>query len=52
MAVQQNKNPAPPVTCAVRTTLSRLAPCPWKRPPVKFTCVTTYRQKAYTVAVK
>lgn len=31
MAVQQNKNPAPPVTCAVRTTLSRLAPCPWKK---------------------
>lgn len=23
-----------------------------KKPPVKFTCVTTYRQKAYTVVVK
>jgi hypothetical protein len=51
MAVQQNKNPALPVTCAVRTTLEA-STLSVEKPLVKFTCVTTYRQKAYTVAVK
>jgi hypothetical protein len=52
MAVQQNKKSRSARDCAVRTTHSRQAPCRSKRPPVKCTCVTTYRQKAYTVAVK
>ena len=42
MAVQQNK----------KSRSARDMRRPWKRPLVKFTCVTTYRQKAYTVAVK
>lgn len=52
MAVQQNKKSRSARDMRRSHDALTASTLSVEKPPVKFTCVTTYRQKAYTVVVK